>query len=474
MGIKEYVENNEKTHGKDKIIKYIFCEGKNSNKLIVTFPGFVKSHQPPQYNYIRTLKNCNCNRLFILDDYGPRGSYLIGEARDNSIEESVISLIKDVCEKYQVKKENVITNGTSKGGYCALYYGIKYNLGYVIAGAPQTKLGDYLSYFPEIADYISGGHETEDIIYLNSLLYNMVQDQAEFPEIYVQVGKGDHHYKNHILPFFKELDKKEANYTLELRNYSTHSLIGHYYIEYLLKTLKSIDKSIIKSQNPEIESASIKSVSGYLEITCISHGDDLEYSLELYNVNKLINKTNYQTNSTFQYPIDAPGMYHAKIYVKNDLSYSTSLTDEIEVKSHETLQSILENDKLKSRNFFEKKFYSSLSKIRSYPSNFLHNKKPLKRMHKLQIEKISSNHYKFTIKEGHETESFAWYILQDDDRVDTIWYRSENYLDYTFEEPGNYQIKYFVKDENSKQMYLSKPILITKQDIASKTQKFDG
>ncbi|UTB33053.1 MAG: hypothetical protein NKF70_01910 [Methanobacterium sp. ERen5] len=135
MGPKEYIETNEKIHGKDKVIKYIFCEGKISNQLVVTFPAFAKSNQPPQYNYIRTLRNCKCSRLFILDDFGPRGSYLIGETRDNSIEESVISLINDICLEHSIKKENVIVNGTSKGGYCALYYGIKYKFGYVIAGA---------------------------------------------------------------------------------------------------------------------------------------------------------------------------------------------------------------------------------------------------------------------------------------------------------------------------------------------------
>lgn len=40
MGIKEYIQNNEKTYIDKKDIKYLFCGKKNSNKLIVTFPGF--------------------------------------------------------------------------------------------------------------------------------------------------------------------------------------------------------------------------------------------------------------------------------------------------------------------------------------------------------------------------------------------------------------------------------------------------
>jgi hypothetical protein len=468
MGIREYIESNEKTHKKGKNIKYIFCEGKTSNQLIVNFPGFAKAHELPQYNYIRTLKNCNCNRLFILDDYGPRGSYLIGESGDSSIEEGVISLINDICDKYRIKREEVITNGTSKGGFCALYYGIKYNFGYVIAGSPQTKLGDYLCFFPEIADYISGGHESKDISYLNSLLYNLVEDGDEFPEIYIHVGEGDHHYKNHIIPFFNELDKKNVTYHLELRNYFTHSLIGNYYIEYLLKTLKSIDKSIVDPKTPEIISTSIQSSGNHLEVFCGANGDDLEYSVELYSLNDLIEKTSYQNSPKFMYPISTPGKYHAKIYVKDDTSYNTSLTDEIEIKIEENLRGIENADKSRSSNFLGKKFNSLKSKIGSGHLNFFNSKKSadeLNPLHELKIEKVSSNSYKFTIQRNQDVESFAWYILLNGERVDTIWYRQENYLEYTFKEPGNYQIKYFVKDENSKLMYLSEPILLDKQDI---------
>lgn len=467
MGIRDYVEANEKTHEMGKIIKYIFCEGKDSNQLIITFPAFAGSNQSPQYNYIRTLKNCNCNRLFILDDYGPRGSYLIGKSGDNSIEEAVISLIKDICEEYTIKMEDVITHGTSKGGYCALYYGIKYNFGYVIAGAPQTRLGDYLSYFPEISDYIAGGHEPKDISYLNSLVYNLIQDADEFPEIYIQVGKGDHHYQNHIIPFCKDLDKKKVNYHLELRNYSSHSLTGNYYIEYLLKTLNNIDGSIISPQTPEIECTSIKSSHGHLEISCTSHDNDLKYSWEVYILRELVAKIDYQDDPSFRYPVNVPGKYHAKLHVKNNLSSSSSLTDEIEVNNDETLQSIVELDKIKTRNFFEKKFFSFLSKIRSGPRKLSREKSNElgQPVHELQMEKTSSNSYKFSVNKTKDGELVAWYIMKNDQRIDTIWYQQEPCLIYTFKEPGNYQIKYFVKDENSKLMYSSEPIVLTKEDI---------
>jgi len=171
MRIIEYIEKNEEVFKGKKDIKYIFNERKNSDKLIVTFPGFASPGVPPQYNYVRTLMDCNCHKLYILDDHGPRGSYLIGENKDHSLEESVMSLITNICETYNIKPKNVILQGSSKGGYCALYFGIKYNFGYVIAGGPQIYLGNYLlSIVPEVAEYIAGGKSEDDRDYLNGLL----------------------------------------------------------------------------------------------------------------------------------------------------------------------------------------------------------------------------------------------------------------------------------------------------------------
>ena len=170
MGIKEYIKRNEKTYHDKRDIKYLFCEGNNSNKLIVTFPALQSEGKRSIYNYIGTLMESTDNKLYLLDDFGDRGSYLIAENRNNSIEKSVVSLILYICKNYKIKKENVILQGSSKGGYSALYFGIKYGFGYVIAGAPQTYLGNFLQLdAPKVADYIAGGHEEEDINYLNNL-----------------------------------------------------------------------------------------------------------------------------------------------------------------------------------------------------------------------------------------------------------------------------------------------------------------
>jgi len=145
----------------------------------------------------KNIKDVNAHRIFVLDNFGFRGCYLIGQNRDFSVQKAVMSLINTYLEKYDLKMENVILHGSSKGGWMALYYGIKYGFGHVITGGPQIRLGDFLVHnefdtsLLKVADFISGGHEEDDVEYLNSLLYDLLSSSEKFPHIYIHVGEGD-------------------------------------------------------------------------------------------------------------------------------------------------------------------------------------------------------------------------------------------------------------------------------------------
>lgn len=253
MGIAETIKKNEKIHRAGKEIKYLFCESKGSDKLIVTFPGFTGPGSF-EYRYVRTLKDVNAHRLFVLDNFGFRGCYLLGENRDFSVETAVISLINNFIKTYNIKLENIILHGSSKGGWMALYFGIKYRFGHVIAGGPQTKIGDFLIRHEfdhsllKVADFIAGGHEEKDMNYLDSLLFDLLYYSPDnFPNIYIHIGKGDSHYQKHVEPFITELDKMNIKYQLDVQEYNEHLDLMYYYPEYLLDKLNSIDSKIIDS-----------------------------------------------------------------------------------------------------------------------------------------------------------------------------------------------------------------------------------
>lgn len=267
MGFAEYIKANEKVYEAGAEIKYLFCEKKGSDKLIVTFPGFTNSGKF-KYRYVRTLKNINAHRLFLLDEFGTRGCYLVGHNRDFKIETVVISLIHSILKKYNLTIDDVILQGSSKGGWMALYYGIKYRFGYVIAGGPQTKMGDFLikediQPMPDdqihsfskirVADYIAGGHGEEDLKYLNNLLYEQLNINPEdFPKIHIHVGNGDSHFENHIKPFTHYLDQKNIKYELDVEEYHDHNDLGVYYPKFLHKTLRTIDEKIINPKKTSL------------------------------------------------------------------------------------------------------------------------------------------------------------------------------------------------------------------------------
>lgn len=261
MGFADYIKANEKVHKAGAEVKYLFCEKKGANKLIITFPGFTNSGKF-KYRYVRTLQDVNAHRLFLLDEFGVRGCYLIGHNRNFKIETVVMSLITSILKKYDLKIDDVILQGSSKGGWMALYYGIKYRFGHVIAGGPQTKMGDFLikendEIKPDdqihpfskirVADYIAGDHKKEDMIYLNNLLYDQIYKSPEdFPMIYIHVGNGDSHFDNHIKPFLYILDKNNIEFELDVQEYQDHNDLGIHYPIFLLNILKSIDPKLIK------------------------------------------------------------------------------------------------------------------------------------------------------------------------------------------------------------------------------------
>lgn len=44
---------------------------------------------------------------------------------------------------------------------------------------------------------------------------------------------------------------------------------------------------------------------------------------------------------------------------------------------------------------------------------------------------------------------YAWYVYKDDEKIDTIWYTPNNYLDWTPKESGSYKIRVFIKDSSN-------------------------
>ena len=223
-------------------IKYVFFEGQADNEhLIVVFSGFGTPGAAYQiaYHYMRTLKDIDCNKLFILDNYGPRGCYYLGEGGTFEVETSVASLITYYINKYDIKLKNTIAAGSSKGGSSALYFGLKYNFGHIIIGAPQIFIGDYVtSTSKETADFMFGVDHGKDIVEKYDRLIPLQLNKEIIPTISILSGKKDVQYDLHVVPLIKMCEQNNIHVDLELVDQiNRHGDIPIYYTKFLIDRL---------------------------------------------------------------------------------------------------------------------------------------------------------------------------------------------------------------------------------------------
>jgi len=219
-------------------IRYFFRECTESPYLLVVFSAYPRQGQPPRYNYLNALENVKINQLFILDDYGGNGCYYLGENRDFFVEKNTIDLIRSISSERGIDSDHIIAGGSSKGGYAALYFAFRYGFCAAVSGGFQSLLGNYLAeYHPETARLIAGGCGEEDISFLNALLFDAVASASVIPKLFLHMGRGDYHHKQHYLPLTEQLDQRGICYQTDIPEYIDHDEVGVYYPRFLIKTI---------------------------------------------------------------------------------------------------------------------------------------------------------------------------------------------------------------------------------------------
>lgn len=155
------IEKTEKTYEYNGIkIKYVYRDSqKQRDKLIIAFSAFASRDSKPLYNYMRILSQFDIPQLFILDEYGGRGCYYLGQAPDFLVEQATSALIRYILKEKSIDRNNVMCIGSSKGGWAALYFAVKMKLGHAVVGEPQIFIGKYLEdvHDMDVPNYMRGG-----------------------------------------------------------------------------------------------------------------------------------------------------------------------------------------------------------------------------------------------------------------------------------------------------------------------------
>lgn len=312
-------------------IKYLFERRNESDKLIISFSAFSPLGHKPVYSYVRTLKNLSVNKLFILDEYGGRGSYYLGNINNFNVEKSVALLIRYIQQSYRIDKKNICCIGSSKGGTSALYYRIKYNYGYVIAGEPQIKIGKYLDTKNgrDVLKYIledkTGNYKDEDIKKLDKLLYDLIEIKKTIPNILIHAGNGGYHFKEHILQFINYLSDKNMKFELDIKNYDKHEDVAKYFPNILRKKLIEIYPEF--SQDIYIESVNIFQYKNKITVIANAIGD--LFAWYVIKDDERIYVENYKKSNCFKYEATCSGKYYIKCFVKSKSGESISASSPV-------------------------------------------------------------------------------------------------------------------------------------------------
>lgn len=225
-------------------IKYILEESEDGNGLIVILSSCTRKGIKARYNYMRTLKGISANKLFILDDFAAdkRGSYYMGENFTFNEETATKSLIEKIAKEVNASK--VIFCGSSKGGWASMNFGLQFDNSYIVSGAPQYFLGDYLKASGNLdaLAHIVGEETPEKVDKINHYLEQRIINNPykENQKIFLHYSDKDHTYFEHIRFMLEELKKHNYSVCEDVEHYENHSDVSLYFPTFLTKTIGQI------------------------------------------------------------------------------------------------------------------------------------------------------------------------------------------------------------------------------------------
>ena len=205
----------------DIAISYSIQKTKSSSKvLIVSFPG-AGGGVYDELGYLFTLKKYDCNAIFFKADQNIIKSMFCFYNKTTIVEESIYKFIKETSDSLGCSQ--IIVIGSSLGGYCSLYYGLKYNWD-IISGSPLTFTEER-----KFVEYCAGSTLDTDKSWLNAQLSNVITKNSGIYNkfLFISFGEGENNYldPNKGQNCIKLLNDAHINYFLKLFPFSDHNSI---------------------------------------------------------------------------------------------------------------------------------------------------------------------------------------------------------------------------------------------------------
>ena len=205
----------------------------HSDSLLIIFSAF--SGNKRRYNYVKGLRNLNIDKLYILDPFGCKGSYNMYENGSDYPERMTRELIDSVLSNHQYKA--VYTAGSSKGGTCAIYFGLIIKADAIFAGASQFNLGSYV-HRPDHEDIFLGmmGKDAgeEEALLLNKVMPTIMEKEKGTKSVlHILYSKNELTYERQIVDLLAQARKCDISVVEIEESFQDHDDVGKYFLPYV-------------------------------------------------------------------------------------------------------------------------------------------------------------------------------------------------------------------------------------------------
>ena len=214
----------------------------NSDSLLIVFSAFTGPKR--RYNYVRGFKNIRVDKLYVLDPFAYLGSYNLYENGSDLPKVLTEGLLSEIIKKGKYK--TVYTAGSSKGGTCAIYYGLEVGAEHIFSGACQYNLGSYLHRPDHEKIFLSmmgetAGEREADI--LNDIMPNQLEkDSNSKSVVHVFYSKKELTYQRQIVDLLNKLKECHIPYVEKEEFFEKHEDVGYTFMKYVESFFNHSDK----------------------------------------------------------------------------------------------------------------------------------------------------------------------------------------------------------------------------------------
>jgi hypothetical protein len=196
----------------------------------------------------RGSRDSQANWLWMKDDFGGQYSYYLCNGLDFSVERAVLAAIDEELKRLGLSRQECTLVGFSKGGFAALYFGLKYDFPNIIASAPQIYLGSHTrKHRPKIYAHLTDTGSDAEHRLLDSLIPEAVAADARLDRnIYLFSSTSDHFHIEQVEPALPMLRRYTNFNYIETDSdiVVEHPDVTRYNMPLLLSTLYALGENV--------------------------------------------------------------------------------------------------------------------------------------------------------------------------------------------------------------------------------------